>query len=201
MDSNLTNLGSRSDLFDEYGMPIFDKAVLLSEEFEPYLYTLEFKDTSVVDMRVGGYQKAIRPYQDGGYEVEHIGTYVTGPTVYCQVKVKIRLLSGVVFESLGDADNRGIPDSDTCLRTAESHAFKRAVCRALDISPIDFGNAKKVSRKAQSKSGRRGYVGANERLAARETEKPRGVDLAATSPTKTPPPYSGKAQGVWDRCR
>ena len=35
MDSNLTNLGSRSDLFDEHGMPIFDKAVLLSEEFEP----------------------------------------------------------------------------------------------------------------------------------------------------------------------
>lgn len=196
--------GGRADLFDEYGMPIFDKSVLLGDEYEPYRYTLEFKDTSVVDMRVGGYQKAIRPYQDGGYVVEHIGTYVTGPTIYCQVKVTITLLSGAVFESLGDADNRGTPDGDTCLRTAESVAFKRAVCRALDISPIDFGNAKKGSRKAQAKSGRRGYAGANERLAAREQESRRGVDLAAglPEPNAAPTaPLSDAAKGVWDKCR
>jgi len=185
-------------------MPIFDKTRLLSDEFAPYLYTLEFKDTSVVDMKVGGYQKAMRPYQVGGYEVEHIATHVMGATIYCQVRVRIRLHSGVVFESLGDADNRGSPDGDTCLRTAESHAFKRAVSRALDISAVDFGNGK-TSKKALGRTNRGGRAGAAERLAARTTDTARGVDLATISPlpANLPPPVVNTegAKGVWDRCR
>jgi hypothetical protein len=184
-------------LFDENGMPIFDKTRLLSTEFEPYRYTLEFKTTDVVDMTVGGYQRAIRPYQDGGYVAEHIATHIMGSTIYCQVKVCIRLLSGVVFESFGDSDNRGVPDGDTCLRTAESLAFKRAVQRALDISSVDFGNAKKPPKRASSKSGRGSYAGANERLAARGTDL--STNMPPAVPPKPPAELSDTAKGVWGR--
>jgi len=188
-----------SDLFDANGMPVFDKARLITEEFAPYLYTLEFKAKNVTDMTVGGYQKAIRPYLAGGYTTELLETHVMGGVIYCQVRVTIKLLSGVTFESFGDADNRGSPDGDTCLRTAESRAFKRTVTQALDIAPVDFKDAKvKPARGRESH-----YEGAAERLAKRESEQLRGVDLAAISPMKTPPPSGvnpAGAKGVWERC-
>ena len=183
---------SLPDLFDVNGMPIFDKTRLLTDEFKPYRYTLEFKETSVVDMKVGGYMEAIRPYQAGGYTVEHIGTYVTGATIYCQVKVKLQLHSGVVFESLGDADNRGTPDGDTCLRTAESVAFKRAVCRALNISPCDFGN---VESDTKYRGGDRGG----------SEHKTRGPQIDWTKIKRAPRDETGTSlrkdgNAVWEKC-
>ncbi len=196
----MTDLSTPSpELFDANGMPIFDKTRLLSEEFAQYLYTLEFKAKNVTDMTVGGYQAAIRPYMDGGYTTELLATHVMGGVIYCQVRVTIKLLSGVTFESFGDADNRSSPDGDTCLRTAESRAFKRTVTQALNIAPVDFRDAKVAASRGRGSH----YEGAAERLARRETEQLKGVDLAVISPMKTPPPSGvnpAGAKGVWERC-
>ncbi|MFA6695043.1 MAG: hypothetical protein WCR85_00300 [Sphaerochaeta sp.] len=185
-------------LFDANGMPIFDKSRLLSEEFKSYLYTLDFQKKPVTDMGVGGYMKAIRPYQAGGYTVEHLATHVMGATIYCQVRVRITLLSGRVFESFGDADNRGTPDGDTCLRTAESVAFKRAVGRALNISQVDFGNEASAPKRRHE----------NLQDPASAKTEVRGIDLSKAKPhtragrgAESKPAQEKQSGGLWDRCR
>lgn len=190
---------TQTPLFDENGMPTFDKARLLSDEFKPYHYSLEFRNRSVLDMRVGGYQKAIRPYQDGGHVAEHLATHVMGSTIYCQVAVSIPLLSGKVFMALGDADNRGTPDGDTCLRTAESVAFKRAVCKALDISPIDFGMISDMYD-ADGKIALRSARGRGDRATRepRDALKPPVPPLPQRVADEPRDPPKG---GLWGKCR
>lgn len=129
--------GLPSDLFDAFGRPIFDKKRLTTDpEFTQYLYEIAFKEKPTLDMRAGGYMHAIRPYLLT-YSIDVINLTTTNVGGYVQVKLKIKLLSGLEFEEVSDAFESL---RETPLRLAVTSVFKRAIARILDISGADFGN-------------------------------------------------------------
>ena len=136
---------------------LFDKRVLNSEKWKPYIYEINFSGKKMRDLKAEGYLHAAYPFIDDinmelvKFEESSVGT--TKPYRLAVVRCKLTLaftIGDTTFEhkftttAYGDGDTREVKDPTALVRIVETRALKRAIARALDISRTAFDEAADV---------------------------------------------------------
>ncbi len=138
---------------------LFDKRVLSSEKWKPYIYEIPFSSGKrVKDLKAEGYLHAAYPFIKDidmelvKYEESMVGG-VAKPYRVAVVRCKLTLafkIGDSTYENVftvmayGDGDSREVKDPTALVRIVETRALKRAIARALDISRTAFDESADV---------------------------------------------------------
>lgn len=131
---------------------LFDKSLLKSDEYKPFIYEISFKNRSQKDLKAEGYLRAAYPYLVGlESEIIHfgkIGSDQPGSRSPLRAVIQVTVIIGYYdengkyheerFQAFGDGDEREVADASALVREVETRALKRAISRAIGLGKVDI---------------------------------------------------------------